>query len=875
MRRTVVPEPRATADAALQALTLAALALPGLVASHESRAADTDSFEFQVGRYQEGERNIYAPSFNALGGSGDPIELDSKLKPIEVDSLHGRARFALTERLGLTLDYTQDTWSGATPLATAPVVAQTNKASVVTGASPWTETQPRSNARFFVDKNMNLYRSGDFLNTIVGPLDNQLTHTLTAASAETRKQASFNLRHEGDEFAVTTGGGHSYEADYASSFVNVGGRLDFNQKLTSLNLGLSYTHNQTEATFDPEAETFFTLNAGESLVVRDESEDVGVQVSLSQVLGKNTVVDVGAGYTNSQGYLTNPYKLVTKFDVTAPLSVVNTQPDPRFLTYITSIREKRPDSREQFNFQLGFKHYFEPLDAALRLDYRHSNDSWHIRSHALTAEWVQAAAGWTFTPRVRYYSQSAANFYLPYIGTFSVTDGSGQPVNHPLNRTVPIYYSSDHRLSGYGTLSGGLTISGKLARGVGIEVGYERYIHAGDLKLGGGGEASFADFKATSVNAALSFELDPQNEPGGDPAASVGSHSHHAAHSHPPAPAGLMFAHALDKAGDVMFGYQVMHSRQSGSMLRGSTSVDLDTVRTNACATSACETAPAEMTMTMHMLDIMVAPTDWLTLMIMPQWVDMDMRLAALDASAGGHGHGTGGGPAHGHQTGGLGDTGLAALFKLVDRPGHQLNLGLGVTAPTGDAAVALRKTKSSYASDPNNDALNQVSPALIHYGMQLGSGTWDFTPSLTYLGMAHTVSWGAQLSGVKRLERRNESNFAFGDIFQTSVWGGMSFNRWLSGTVRATYSWQGAIEGAYLPPVNASGAPLTPVHQGSADQPANYGGHFMDVGLGLSARITPVSQLSLEWLQPVRTDFNGYQLDRADTFALHFNLAL
>jgi hypothetical protein len=39
--------------------------------------------------------------------------------------------------------------------------------------------------------------------------------------------------------------------------------------------------------------------------------------------------------------------------------------------------------------------------------------------------------------------------------------------------------------------------------------------------------------------------------------------------------------------------------------------------------------------------------------------------------------------------------------------------------------------------------------------------------------------------------------------------------------------------------------------------------------------RILPGSDLSLEWLRPLRTDFNGYQLDRSGAFALTFNIHL
>jgi hypothetical protein len=52
-----------------------------------------------------------------------------------------------------------------------------------------------------------------------------------------------------------------------------------------------------------------------------------------------------------------------------------------------------------------------------------------------------------------------------------------------------------------------------------------------------------------------------------------------------------------------------------------------------------------------------------------------------------------------------------------------------------------------------------------------------------------------------------------------------------------------------------------------SADSRHNYGGHYLDLGLGVSATVPSGSlagnKLSFEWLQPMYTNVNGYQLNR------------
>ena len=93
------------ASASSRALTAAALALPGLAPS-AVHAAEGDDFSFQYGRYQESERNLFG--------------VTSAFDPILVNSLQGSASLTLFDRLKFFANYVQDTWSGATPIATAP-----------------------------------------------------------------------------------------------------------------------------------------------------------------------------------------------------------------------------------------------------------------------------------------------------------------------------------------------------------------------------------------------------------------------------------------------------------------------------------------------------------------------------------------------------------------------------------------------------------------------------------------------------------------------------------------------------------------------------------------------------------------------------------
>jgi hypothetical protein len=250
------------------------------------------------------------------------------------------------------------------------------------------------------------------------------------------------------------------------------------------------------------------------------------------------------------------------------------------------------------------------------------------------------------------------------------------------------------------------------------------------------------------------------------------------------------------------------------------------------------------MTMTMHMLDLMYAVNDSTTLMLMPQYMTMDMRLRELAGRPppipGIHEH------HHGmHVSGAVGDTLVAGLFNLRATPTQALHASLAISVPTG-------KTDLRYRRQFQNDG------GLQHYDMQSGSGTWDLLPALTWTGTASAWYFGAQISGTRRLESRNGTGYRLGDHVQVSGWTTRALSARLSASLRAVWQHKGAIRGAFNA-YNAASGPM--------DFPANSGGRFVDVGLGLNLDLAG-SLLAVEWLAPVHEDVNGFQLERQGTLS-------
>ncbi|MEQ1545215.1 DUF3570 domain-containing protein [Methyloglobulus sp.] len=927
--------------------TAAAAVLPGLCAA-PCLAAEGDEVDFQYSHYQEGKREITSE------GLGDVLKGDKNPNPIEVESLHGHAKVSLSDRVKFAFNYVQDTWSGATPIATSPAIFGFNHAlsspdgKVLSGSSPYIQGQDFE--RILLDNKKNIYHRDDL--TGIDSLTNSLSHIIATASPETRKQGDFQLSYNWDNAAISLGGGISIEDDYESRFGNLGGRWDFNQKRTSLNLGLSYTNSQTNAILDHDAlpyiedDSYFfnhtnrRKNTEDPIIISGIRQDWTTTLGISHVLTEDTLLAADAGYTRSTGYQSNPYKLTEIIFVNPDDFQSGDLVNPN---YVGGFLERRPEVRNQWNVGGRVVQYIQPLDAALHFDYKFSADDWGIETHAFTADWVQpVGSGWTITPRLRYYSQDAADFYTPYLVTdqayskdvvdadgnniyagsdgkdyteqfdittltsvFQDTQGNIKPESVEVTqkkipydaKKLPPHFSSDQRLSGFGTLSGGVTIEKKFAKGLSLETGFEYYTHQGSLKIGGGGEGSYADYDYWVANAALKVDLDTlskgmmQAMGGMDHSAHAGhdmskmdhsghdmaqmdhsAHAGHGGHHHgAAAPAGVMSSHMLAKAGDWMIGYRFQWSNQSGALRNGTRPVSDREFIAKGCPGGVCALAPDSMPMSMHMLDLMYAPTDWLTLMLMPQWMDMNMKMRKLEGVPPYDDNVPSSHISHhaqnAHESGGFGDLGMYALFKLYDDSTHHLHITPGFTAPIGDVDLHLRRG-------------HQSDGGFMHYCMQLGSGTWDFAPNLTYTGHLDDWSWGAQLNGVVRMGNKNKSGYRLGDIFQATAWGGYNITPWLTATLRGVYTTQGSIRGQYSG--SEGGQFITGTDKdgnliyssilkfGSMDYPSNYGGRFGDVGFGLSAMFHSGSlagnHFSVEWLQPVYNDMNGYQQNRDGT---------
>ena len=857
------PAPRSSA---LKALTAAALALPGLMAGN-AQAADGDEFTFEYRHYQEGERNLDGESYRQL-----------QIKPLEVDSFAAGLHGSVTDDVKFGLDYTQDTWSGATPITTAPHAAVA--AQLFSGASsPTFYSVDRKHRPVVVNFN------APFLKYVP---DSKLVDIMSSASPETRRQISAKLGYVWDAATLNIGGGISDEPDYKSYFFNTDGSVDLNQKLTTLSWGASYTTSDIAASEDTNRVADMG-NYPTQIMFKDNiptlygnRRDIAGDVGLTQIIDRDSLISGTFSYTHSTGYLSDPYK-ATLFAFDDP-----NQPPGVGIVLTKEVLEQRPTVRNQFNFDARFIQYIAGTDAALHVDYKFFHDNWGIDAHTLDLSWYQPLGdGWMVVPGLRYYTQSAADFYKPFF-----LFNQAFPIKLPRNPELPLqidfskvpikYFSSDERLSAYGSLTGEIAIQKQLRDDLKFEIGAEYSTRQGSLKLGGGGEPGFADLTSYTVYASLKFDLtgrDPLSDyrksddgggaGGSDAGPTVWDIS---------VPAGVRFTHLLEKRGDYAIDLHHDWGLLDGDTLHGTEAVSNATIAKLDCGGMKCIRRASAIDDHVTSLDLSYIPLDRLTLMVTPRLVDTHEDQTDLTDFGPLLFHpGQPSPPSLRHTVAGLGDTGVMALGSLLKGENYELDAGLGLSLPTG--SIHKRINTGSY---------------YLNYGLQLGSGTVDFTPSVTYLGHSGRFAWGGQVNAVKRLESRNDDGYALGDRVEGSVWGSVGILPWLSASVRGIGTWVGPIDGQFKPHlvptqtgfkvVHGQPVPIykyvpTPqVELGPMDQPGSYGGRYGDIAVGVSAVIPrgafAGNRLSVEWRVPVADDVNGYQLSRTGTLSVTWEFA-
>lgn len=293
------------------------------------------------------------------------------------------------------------------------------------------------------------------------------------------------------------------------------------------------------------------------------------------------------------------------------------------------------------------------------------------------------------------------------------------------------------------------------------------------------------------------------------------------------APISVMGDHT-HKKGDVMVSYRFMPMWMEGN-LSGS-----DDISNEGIQQAGFRVAPQEMTMNMHMLGAMYAPSNQVTLMVMTNYISNSMDLRVL-----------GNGLNFNTESGGLGDTMVGALVKLLNKNRQAIHANIDISIPTG--------------SIDERDDLPVKPNARLAYTMQTGSGTFDPSLGVTYLGQSDLFSWGAQMKFKARLGRNSE-NYRFGDKATAVAWGAIKATEAISFSTSLSYMKQADITGTdpeHAPFVTNNLMPLFNIQ--------NSGRSQLDLGLGANYVFAEGALKNLrfgaEFQLPIAQEVNGIQM--------------
>ena len=335
-----------------------------------------------------------------------------------------------------------------------------------TGAVPSTTvqtfTRPSGNGTYTVDPNET-------------PLDDTFKDTRVAFSMNWEKPIDRNNRRN-------LGFNVSREYDFTSISGNAMWQHDTNQKNTTYSYGINIELDEIEPVGDvPDPLTdMLDQDKGDS---SDTRNIVDLIFGVTQVIDRTSLFQVNLALSESDGYLTDPYKFVSVVDNTTG------EPDRQLF-------ENRPDSRSRQSIYGKYKKMFANKDI-FTASYRFMTDDWGIDSNTFDFTYrFRLNQGYFIEPHLRWYQQTEADFYRYFLR-------DGEP--------VPGEASADYRLGEMDATTVGVKFGKQISDRHHWSVRLEYYEQSGDSSPSEAfGQLAqqdlYPDVEATIVQFTYSFE---------------------------------------------------------------------------------------------------------------------------------------------------------------------------------------------------------------------------------------------------------------------------------------------------------------------------------------------------------------------------------
>jgi len=237
---------------------------------------------------------------------------------------------------------------------------------------------------------------------------------------------------------TTLGGKFSYEDDFYSLSLNASLEHDFNEKNTTVSIGV----NDENDAIRPIGGTPLALSdyAAFDKTGNQSKNGAGVLVGVTQVMTRRWLTDLSVSVDRFSGYLNDPYKIA---------SIVDPNGDTAGYVY-----ENRPGRRTRRS--VYWENRVGGDRSSATLSVRYMSDTWGISSETtqLRVRFWGPSRDQYLEPTVRWYKQTAADFYKAWIPSSETNDLT--------------YVSSDARLGAFHAFTYGvkygLNLSDRLGR---------------------------------------------------------------------------------------------------------------------------------------------------------------------------------------------------------------------------------------------------------------------------------------------------------------------------------------------------------------------------------------------------------------------------
>ncbi|MES2296560.1 MAG: DUF3570 domain-containing protein [Pseudomonadota bacterium] len=258
--------------------------------------------------------------------------------------------------------------------------------------------------------------------------------------------------------SVSVSAGRSGENDYLSRFLSSQASFSSadNNRSWLVGAGVSNDH----------------INPVNLLVTDEAKHSTDLMAGLTEVLGTHDLGQAVLTHTRGRGYFSNPYKYV----------------------------DNRPREHDQDTLLLRWNHHIDATGASNRLSYRYFSDSWDVHAHTLQEEYAQPlAGGWTVTPSLRLYTQSAASFYFDPV--YDSRLRAPFPPGYIFGSGAIL--SADQRLSAFGALTVGLKLEKRIGKDLTLDLKWESYEQRSHWRQFGSGSPGLEGFSARSITLGL------------------------------------------------------------------------------------------------------------------------------------------------------------------------------------------------------------------------------------------------------------------------------------------------------------------------------------------------------------------------------------